>query len=302
MANETKMAFLGALTDKYGVLRRLGRSRSLYEIAGGAARVYVRYSKVHGKNKTFYGLRDEDLRKLEGCPSLICFLWNGQTEPLLVPFSQYEDVFQSTTPAPDGQYKAQVYIQDDGTELYIARAGRFNVEGHFGWRELESIIDSSRLATVPQFSHSQMQTLLGAIGATKSYDVWIPSNDRANLDWSIAHRFECRPVLPYGYGPIERTLREVDVIWIHRGSSDLRALFEVEHSTPMYSALLRFNDIHLVAPSLQPTFSIVANEARRSSFVRQVNRPTFQTSGLSRLCTFLEYVNVFGWYDRIKTS
>jgi hypothetical protein len=302
MANKTKTAFLRELAERYGSLRKLDRSQSLYEIGDGAARVYIRYSKVHSGARTFYGLREEDLQKLEGHPSIICFLWNGQTEPLLVPFSEYEDVFQSTSPAGDGQYKAQVYLQDDGTELYIAKAGRFNVEGHFGWSELEALVDSASLGTVPDFSHSQMQTLLGAIGAVKGYDIWIPQSDRVKLDWSLTAHFECRDVPPYGFEPVESILQEVDVIWTPRGSSEMKALFEVEHSTPIYSGLLRFNDIHLVAPNLRPRFSIVANDTRRSLFVRQVNRPTFRMSGLSELCTFLEYINVFGWYNRIKNQ
>ena len=302
MANETKTAFLKELNERYGSLRKLGRSQSLFEIGDGVARIYIRYSKVHSENRTFYGLREEDLQELEGHPSLVCFLWNDQVEPLLVPFSEYEDVFQSTSPAGDGQYKAQVYLQDDGTELYIAKAGRFNVEGHFGWGELEALVDSARLGTVPEFSHSQMQTFLGAIGAAKSYDIWIPPSDRVKLDWSVADRFGCCDVLPYGFELVKGILQEVDVIWIQRGSSELRALFEVEHSTPIYSGLLRFNDVHLVAPRLHPRFSIVANDTRRSLFVRQLNRPTFQMSGLGKLCTFLEYVNVFGWYNRIKAK
>ncbi len=302
MSNETRTAFLEQLKDRYGPVRKLGRSQSLYEIANGAARVYIRYSKVHNRNSTFYGLREEDLHKLEGCPSVICLLWDKQKEPLLVPFSEYEDVFQSVSPAGDGQYKARVYLQNDATEIYIARAGRFNVEAHFGWDELDALIHSASLGPVPEFSHSQIQTLLGAIGATKSYDIWIPSGDRIRLDWSIANRFECREVLPYGYEPIREILQEVDVVWIQKGSSQMRSLFEVEHSTPIYSGLLRFNDIHLTAPTLRPSFSIVANDARRSVFVRQLSRPTFQTSGLSRLCTFLEYVNVFGWYNRIQAG
>ena len=67
----------------------------------------------------------------------------------------------------------------------------------------------------------------------------------------------------------------------------------------MYSGLLRLNDVHLVAPTIRAKFSIVANETRRSLFVRQINRPTFQTSGLSDLCSFLEYSNVFTWYKRV---
>lgn len=302
MPDNAKAIFLSELAKRYGRLRKLEGSQSLYEIGGGAARVYIRYSKVHGSNRTFYGLRQDDLQALEGHPSIVCFLWDTQTEPLLVPFSQYEDVFRSTSPAGDGQYKAQVYLQEDGADLYIARAGRFNVESHFGWGELDALIDAASLRTAPEFSHPQMQTLLGAIGAAKGYDVWVPQNDRPRLDWSLTTRFECRDLVPYGYDPAKGILDEVDVIWIQRGSTELRALFEVEHSTPIYSGLLRFNDIHLVAPNLRPRFSIVANDVRRDLFVRQLNRPTFRTSGLSELCTFLEYVNVFGWFNRTKAA
>jgi hypothetical protein len=30
-----------------------------------------------------------------------------------------------------------------------------------------------------------------------------------------------------------------------------------------------------------------------------LNRPTFQTSGLSGLCSFLDYRDVYGWHRRI---
>ena len=303
MPNETKVAFLKELGSRYGSLRKLNQSQSLYELGGGLVRIYIRYSKIHSGTRTFYGLREEDLQKLEGHPSLVCFLWNGQTEPLLVPFSDYEDVFQSISPAGDGQYKVQIYLQPDGTELYIAKAGRFNVEAHFGWSGLEALIDSSTLKNLPEFSHSQVQTLLGAIGTVKGYDIWIPQNDRSELDWSITDHFNClncRNILFPGLDLLKNIVQEVDVIWVQRGSSFPKALFEIEHSTPIYSALLRFNDIHLVAPNLRPRFSVVANDVRRDLFVRQVNRSTFRMSGLSEICTFLEYVNVFGWYKRIE--
>ncbi len=303
MTNKIKTSFLKELNERYGgSLRKLDRSQSLYEIGDGAVRIYIRYSRVHSGKRTFFGLREEDLQRLEGHPSLLCFLWDDQSKPLLIPFSEYEDVFQSTSPARDGQYKAQVYLEEEGTELYIARAGRFNVEGHFGWSELEALLDSARLETIPEFSHAQIQTLLGRIGAVKGYDVWIPQNDRNKLDWSITTRFESRTVIPSGFESVEGVLQEVDVIWIHKGSNQLRALFEVEHSTPIYSGLLRFNDIHLVIPNFHPRFSIVANDTRRGLFVRQLKRPTFQVSGLSELCTFLEYVNVFGWHQRVQTG
>lgn len=302
MATEVKKFFLNELKRRYGTLHKLEKSQSLYEIVGSSIRVYIRYSKVHNNYRMFYGLRQEDLQQLEGYPSIICFLWDTQTEPLIISFSDYEEIFQSTSPATDGQYKVQVYLENDATELYIARVGRFNVEGNFGWNELAKLVDSTKIVNIPNFSHSQIQTMLGAIGTAKGFDIWIPTNDRNKLDWSLTKRFECRNILPDGFREVKSILQEVDVVWFQRGSSNPRALFEVEHSTPIYSGLLRFNDIHLIAPTLRPRFSIVSNDRRRSLFVRQINRPTFQTSGLNELCTFLEYLNVFGWFNRIKVS
>jgi hypothetical protein len=300
MANKTKVNFLEEFTKRYGKLCRFDASLSLFELGQGAVRIYIRYSKVHPDGRTFYGLRKEDLRKLEGYPSVICFLWEGQSEPLFVPFSDYEDIFQSISPASDGQYKAQIYLQDEGTELYIAKAGRFNVEAYVGWQELISLIDKSKLREAPELSHSQIQTLLGSIGATKGYDIWIPLNDRNKMDWSIANQFECQRVLSQSFHSVMDIVTEIDVIWIERGTGKLRALYEVEHSTPIYSGLLRFNDIHLVTHSIDARYSIVSNDARRALFVRQLNRPTFKMSKLCDSCTFLEYLNVFSWYRRLN--
>lgn len=302
MANPTKDNFLTELSANYGPLRKLKQSQSLFDLANGAVRIYIRYSRIHEGTRAFYGLRKEDLQQLEGRNSIICFLWDNQVEPLLVPFVQYEDVFYETSPAKDGQYKAQIYINNDSTELYISQAGRFNVESQLGWHELDRLIDRTKLDQTPELSHSQVQTMIGAIGAAKNYDIWIPPYDRAKLDWSIATKFACRDSVPHGFDRVENILKEVDVVWIQKGSSDLKALFEVEHSTSIYSALLRFNDIHLVSPRLSPRFCVVADEPRHALFVRQLNRPTFRTSGLSDMCSFLEYANVFGWHKRISAS
>jgi len=303
MTGGIKAALLNELSRRYGAPRGLERSQSLFDISAGNARIYIRYSKIHSRNQAFYGLRREDLQRLEGHPSVICFLWENQTEPLFVPYSEYEEVFQSISPAGDGQYKAQIYLKDDGTELYVAGAGRFNVDAHFGWDAVESLIGLSSLNPVPELSHSSVQTLLGAIGAAKGYDVWIPQTDRPKLEWSLTDQFKFRGILPSGYEQIRRVLEAVDVIWIDRGSSRLRALYEIEHSTPIYSGLLRFNDIQLVVPpSLSPRFNIVANNTRRDVFVHQIRRPTFQMSGLFELCSFLEYSDVYGWHNRIKSQ
>src|SRR2546430_15173023 len=103
MANLLKPILLAKLKERYGALRKLDGTESLYEIGEGAARVYLRYSKVHPRGQTFYGLRKDDLQKLQGFPSVICLLWDGQSEPLFLPFAEYEEIFQTCMHARDGQ-------------------------------------------------------------------------------------------------------------------------------------------------------------------------------------------------------
>ncbi len=269
MANPFKAAILEQIRSKYGKPRQLPNSLSLFEIGDGLARIYIRFSKVHDRNRTFFGLRREDLKQLEGFNSTICFLWDTQTEPVFIPFIDFEEIFNSLTPASDGQYKVQIY-PDEETELYIANAGRFNIEGFYGWRILDNMIDKNKIVVMPDLSHSQIQTLIGSIGTIKGNEIWIPFNDRNRLDWSLTEEYVCRSDLPVRYEKVANIIREVDVVWIQRGSSELSAIFEVEHSTPIYSGLLRFNDLFLVEPNLNLKFNIVSNDTRRSIFLRQI--------------------------------
>jgi len=140
---------------------------------------------------------------------------------------------------------------------------------------------------------------MAGIGHLKGYDVWVPDGDVGRLDWSLTCRFPLRPTIPTGFDPVRAILAEIDVIWVASGRNTVEGLYEIEHSTPVYSGLLRFNDILLTDPSLS-RFSIVSNDTRRDLFSRQLFRPTFRKSGLSEVCSFLEYANVLEWHQRIS--
>lgn len=301
MPNQVKVDFLENLRKRFGVPCKLANSESLYEIADGKVRLYFRYSRKHPRNRTFFGLRKVDLQMLEGHNGVICFFSDDQSEPLFVPFEEFEEIFAGLTPASDGQYKAQVYEQVGGTELYIANAGRFNVESYLGWSYLESRIGALD-KVLPELSHVQVQTLLGGIGDAKGFDIWIPLNDRGKLDWQLTTPFGLRDSLPPSLIPIREIAAEIDVIWLERGGDRPAAFYEVEHSTPVYTGLLRFNDVHLMLPNPTLRFGIVSNDERRALFVRQMSRPTFRASRLHELCTFFEYRNVFDWHTRLWTG
>jgi hypothetical protein len=301
MGNVHKTRVVEALRQRFGELRKLTGSESLFALGDDAARVYVRYSKVHPGGRTFFGLRDIDLRELEGHNSFLCFLLDDGSPPVFVPYVDFEEIFRGAETASDGQYKVQLVRHSQALELYVARQGRFNVEAYVGFEAITRSLDAKRLREARDLSHSQVQTLLAGIGNLKGYEVCVPSCDAGKFDWSLTSRFPLRDAMPGGFEDVLHILSEIDVIWVAPGRNDIEGLFEVEHTTSVYSGLLRFNDILLTDPKVS-RFSIVSNQTRRAVFARQLYRPTFRKSGLAELTSFLEYANVFDWHERLSKT
>lgn len=298
MSSVHKTQLLNELRERFGDLRKLPGSQSLFTLGADAARIYFRYSKIHEGGRTFFGLREVDLRQLEGRNGFICFLLDDGSPPVFVPYADFEEIFHNAQAARDGQYKVQLIAREAVLELYIARQGRFNIEAYVGFEALEGRLEASRLRGTHDLSHLQVQTLLAGIGHIKRYDVYIPENDAGRLDWSLTKRFALRESIPTGFHEVRDILSEIDVVWVVSGRNAIQGLFEVEHSTPIYSGLLRFNDVLLADPRVS-RFSIVSNDSRRAVFARQLSRPTFRKSGLAELASFLEYANVLEWHTRL---
>ena len=301
MTSPIRNEFLNSIENEFGRLTRIGKSNSLF-VVRDKTRLYVRYSKLHDRGSTFFGIRQEDLALLEGFPSFIVFLWDGQKEPLLLPFEQFASVFRSVEPASDGQYKLHIYLNEEGTDLHIVRAGRFGVDSYFGLTELRGTVSGEEDYSLPtEFSHHQIQSVVGAIGKLTGHAVFIPSNDRPFLDWDIVQRFELVSDIPSTgrYAPAG-SLSFIDVLWIHPTQNLLEAAFEVEHSTPIYSGLLRFNDVHI--DFKLPRAGIIAQAERKDTFLQQINRRTFRASGLDQVCLFYNYSEVYRWYLRLSAQ
>lgn len=296
MANKHKTDLLTAIERHLGAVARLPGSQSLIETQGGI-RIYLRYSKIHRKEVAFYGLRQVDLNLLEGHHSYLCFFTDSEP-PLFIPYSDFEAVIRQSPLAADGQYKVQIVHDSSSKELYLPRVGHFNVDAFGGLEAVSSAENQGSRNFVLALNHCQAQTLLGGIGALKGYAVYIPPNNVDLLDWALVQRFQPIRALPAYIEERTRFASEIDVIWIDR-NSHIAAAFEVEHSTPIYSGLLRFNDA-LLSSCGASRFFVVSNESRRDLFVRQLQRPTFQRSGLSEIASFLEYSNVFDWHQRLN--
>lgn len=299
MANDYKKSLLTQIEGRLGPLVRIPGSQSLFDLASGV-RVYLRYSKIHGSGNAFYGLRQVDLNLLDGHDSFICFFSDKQ-QPLFVPYADFDSVIRQSSLASDGQYKVQLTFESGTRNLYLPRVGHFNVDAYGGLDALYVSASGSRDRLSQNLTHSQAQTLIGSIGSLKGYGVYVPPNNADLLDWNIAPSFHLVKTLPAYIEERTRFASEIDVIWIDHTHNLVSAAFEVEHSTPVYSGLLRFNDVLLTCPGSR-RFFVVSNEARRDLFARQLQRPTFQRSGLSDMASFLDYTNVYDWHCRLVAA
>lgn len=141
----------------------------------------------------------------------------------------------------------------------------------------------------------KIQALLAKIGTTMGFRVWIPANDRASVvreqptvESSLLEQ------LPLNYDNTTlKTIENIDVLWL-KGRSMARA-FEVEHTTAIYSGILRMADLLALQPNMDIRLHIVGPEDRRRKVFEEIRRPVFsliEGKPLQERCTFLSYDSV----------
>jgi hypothetical protein len=86
-------------------------------------------------------------------------------------------------------------------------------------------------------------------------------------------------------------MRGIDVIWFRKGAGHPIRFFEIEHSTQVYSGLLRFNDVMIDFP-IPEAFIVGDGERTKAKFEREISRRTFEDSGLKDVTRFLFYEQV----------
>lgn len=141
----------------------------------------------------------------------------------------------------------------------------------------------------------RMQALLAEIGTRMGMQIWIPRNDRQAVlsEWKGDHPPPLER-LPLNYDDVTlRTIEQIDVLWL-KGRAIKRA-FEVEHTTSIYSGILRMADLLALQPNMDIRLHIVAPDLRRDKVFHELRRPVFSLldrGPLSESCSFLSYDSV----------
>lgn len=138
----------------------------------------------------------------------------------------------------------------------------------------------------------QIQGLIAQIGESFGFKIWLPRADRGRVlkAWK-PKAGTLLDDLPLGYvASVIKTIEQIDVLWL--GQRSIVRAFEVEHTTSIYSGLLRMADLVALLPNINIKLHIVAPVAKRDKVMQEIQRPVFsllEGRVLADMCTFLSY-------------
>ena len=125
-------------------------------------------------------------------------------------------------------------------------------------------------------THSEIQWRLLDLGAQLGLNVWAPRADRGR-QWNgnvISEVSGLLKSLPTQFdAATNQTIENIDVLWLTGNA--IVAAFEVEHTTSVYSGLLRMSDLLTMQPNIDIKLYLVGPDERYAKFTREVPRPTF---------------------------
>ncbi len=175
------------------------------------------------------------------------------------------DIGSERYPAPP--FDEEVALEND----WLARLERA--------REEARRLDKSQLAQgETDRTHAEIQAWLRDLGLALGYDVWIAANDRGRLHNGVPLAQGCLEHLPLGItsSPGADSIRLIDVLWLSK-DGEAAAAFEVEHSTSIYSGIVRMLDLALSGGDLHAAAGLflVAPDAREEDVRAQLRRPAF---------------------------
>jgi hypothetical protein len=150
--------------------------------------------------------------------------------------------------------------------------------------------------------HTKIQWLLLKLGNDMGLDVWVARNDR-NREYDSQKfinlpRFKKDIPLTFDEAS-NRTIKLIDVLWLK--GNEIKAAFEIESTTSIYSGILRLADLIAMQPNINIPLYIVAPEDRRDKVIDEVNRPVFSKlpRPMSQICKYISFSTL---YERIPSD
>jgi hypothetical protein len=151
--------------------------------------------------------------------------------------------------------------------------------------------------------HEEIQWLLLKLGSAMKMGLWVARNDK-NKSFDNARLGEMKgnlDTLPANFDQAtNKTIELIDVLWVK--GNNIVAAFEVEHTSAIYSGLLRMADLISMQPNLNISLYIVAPDSRREKVLGEIGRPTFANMDppLGDRCQFISYSALKKLYESVS--
>ncbi|GLC28163.1 hypothetical protein rosag_46760 [Roseisolibacter agri] len=149
----------------------------------------------------------------------------------------------------------------------------------------DSAKDAKALAAARESdrTHTEVQGWLRDLGRALGYAVWVAANDRTRPFGDGRLADGCLDALPapLAGAPGADAVKLIDVLWLERDAAGaptgrVAGAFEVEHTTSIYSGIVRMLDLALGAPDAAVThLFLVAPDGREDDVRAQLARPAF---------------------------
>lgn len=194
-------------------------------------------------------------------------------------YTKYDDLYSILLRLKGGQAVEKVPEPDALQETFGYSAAPKSQTGPIGDDESEG----------EPSEHRKMQWLLLKLGRQAGEKVWSPRNDQSRI--TTEYNFtDFEETFAAGLDAQVKYVENIDVVWKEEFRID--AAFEIENSTSIYSGLLRFADLTMVAPNTIYPMFIVAPAQRRNRVKEQLSRPSFRHLGISDKVRYLPYEKV----------
>lgn len=149
--------------------------------------------------------------------------------------------------------------------------------------------------------HDEMQWRLISLGNKVKLDVWVPPNDQGKQYQGEAFRPHVMETFAEALD-IPSYIKNIDTVW--KLGLSVKAAFEIENSTSIYSGILRLSDLRALAPNSNYPLFIVADREKRQRVFEQLRRPTFANEylQLDKAVKYLSYDSVRELDEQTSTS
>jgi len=157
-------------------------------------------------------------------------------------------------------------------------------------KEIISEVIGEQIERAPT-EHTEIQWRLIRLGNKANFDVWVPTTDQPKeYDGNKFKNFVIKTFQESIDVPLY--IKNIDTVW--KLGYSIKSAFEIEHSTSIYSGILRLSDLRALTPNSTYPLFIVANNERRNKVFEQLRRPTFSNEylALDKCVKYLSYDSV----------